>query len=546
MESMQMTGNFAQRFNPHESAVRFKVFATATLLFATGCTWINGSITRTEYASANACAAGTTAASGYTSGTGTAADPYIICTLAQWNKLAATSGDWSKAFKLGADIDMSTMTAVTYTKIGSVGTPFSGSLDGSSYKIKNFTASATGMNLALFDVISNSTIQNLGIENFTLGSNQNMATIALTAQGTTGTLKNISLGSVVFNANGGSFPIVAGLVSQVTASNFTVQNIQASSIRINLTALVSQANYAGLLGECLKCSFQNVTLTSLVMNEAGSFFDGVSNFGGIIGQVNQQVDASLVTISSLDLTGSWVGVGGFAANINSNAAGPFTSTIDRFTISVSGTWSTDFGGVVKQVGTSLMPFSNLNVTKANVTVNVSSSSYAGGIVYWSRNGSLSITESTVKGALLHGDWNGTGGLATFVGVAGSTDTFNDNYVTVSTIRINNGRSGIGGLIKAQLAGTLNMNRNYVASNIVGNTADTGRGCVAWTYVGVLVSADNYYDSTVCTLGKAQQSGGTAGVTGQNTASMQPSSAFTNWNNGLWIFSLGAYPKLSWE
>lgn len=76
----------------------------------------------------------------YGGGSGTADDPYLISTSEHLNAIGVNPGDWSKYFKLVADIDLSCYTAKDFHLIGTTRIcPFSGVFDGNNHKIYNFT-----------------------------------------------------------------------------------------------------------------------------------------------------------------------------------------------------------------------------------------------------------------------------------------------------------------------------------------------------------------------------------------------------------------------
>lgn len=90
----------------------------------------------------------------YGGGTGTAEDPYLICTAEQMNGIGLNQEDWDKHFRLMEDIDLSVYTGSQFNLIGlyraaqdpneRVEVPFSGVFDGQEHTIANFTYEVTG------------------------------------------------------------------------------------------------------------------------------------------------------------------------------------------------------------------------------------------------------------------------------------------------------------------------------------------------------------------------------------------------------------------
>lgn len=105
------------------------------------------------------------AVSGYSAGSGTSADPYILKTAADLYTLAGTPSDWgaSNWFRVEADIDASTFSGM----IGNMSYTFNGHFDGNGHVIENFSASenTVGGTAALFGAIDGASITDLGIVN---------------------------------------------------------------------------------------------------------------------------------------------------------------------------------------------------------------------------------------------------------------------------------------------------------------------------------------------------------------------------------------------
>ena len=95
----------------------------------------------------------------YESGTGTASDPYLIYTAEQMNEIGANSGDWTKQFKLMANIDMNDIAGTDFNIIET----FSGIFDGNDCTISNLSISSVlEANTGIFGTV-NGQISNLGL-----------------------------------------------------------------------------------------------------------------------------------------------------------------------------------------------------------------------------------------------------------------------------------------------------------------------------------------------------------------------------------------------
>lgn len=99
----------------------------------------------------------------YSGGEGTASSPYIISTSDDLSTLSQTPDDWSASFRLGNDIDASSLSGM----IGSASNPFKGIFDGNGHTIANFkaTGNGTGSATGLFAAIDGASIHDLGIVN---------------------------------------------------------------------------------------------------------------------------------------------------------------------------------------------------------------------------------------------------------------------------------------------------------------------------------------------------------------------------------------------
>lgn len=114
----------------------------------------------------------------YGGGSGTAADPYLIYTAEQMNAIGANQTDWSKYFKLMADIDLSgfdgqgdrpAFNTIGYYINGVGSKAFTGSFDGNGHTISNFTYNSNSGNdtVGLFGYVNASGAR---IKNLTLCS----------------------------------------------------------------------------------------------------------------------------------------------------------------------------------------------------------------------------------------------------------------------------------------------------------------------------------------------------------------------------------------
>jgi len=104
-------------------------------------------------------------------GTGTADNPYQICTGEQMNNIGRLPARWDKHYKLMADISMADYSGSSYNKIGTSSptsrpyTPFKGVFNGNYHSISDFSyfaySSSDDLYIGLFGYVHDGTIKNL-------------------------------------------------------------------------------------------------------------------------------------------------------------------------------------------------------------------------------------------------------------------------------------------------------------------------------------------------------------------------------------------------
>ena len=517
---------------------RLLIILFLTLAGLSGCTWIYGSLTRTDYGSNSGCAA-TPTHSRYQSGSGTTSDPYVICTAEQWNKIGLNQGDWASTFKLGANINLSSLSS--YNGIGTAAVPFTGAVNGASFAISGLTSSVTGVPGGLFSVVDNSTFTQLTLRNFTLSSNQSVGGLAgSVVSGSTVTGSNIAVDSVTITqcTNGGG--LFGDVIGQATLSSVSVNN---------LTISATSSPPSGLGGTIGKLSgvTANTTLDNVSVNFTNLGSGGFCGYaGGIVGGIVGTTQTLSISNSRVQSSNPSTCGGTSRGGIVGGVLVPTTInlTLQNTTANLSfNAWPSPVGGLVGQI----LGFGNGNViiSQSSFTGSLTSSTTSapvGGAVA-SITGNLSFSLTSV--AVYAGSLTNTAGFANPIDVGGlvglsnsatGTNSISDSYARGS-LSATVGNS-VGGALGTNVGDNWTIQRIYFAGSVA---AAAPVGCIVGSNGGLITATDVYYDISTCSSGN-----GLAGVTAQNTALMQPATAFTNWANGLWIFSLGVYPRLSWE
>ena len=99
----------------------------------------------------------------YSGGSGTAADPYQIGTVADWTELMAATNDLGKQFRLTADIDFGGTNLVPVGK--DYNYPFTGTFDGNGRILRNVSINQSNLQfVGVFGCSMNAVIRNLGLK----------------------------------------------------------------------------------------------------------------------------------------------------------------------------------------------------------------------------------------------------------------------------------------------------------------------------------------------------------------------------------------------
>ena len=338
-------------------------------------------------------------------GSGTAADPYIIETAAE---LQSMQNNLAAYYQLANDIDLS---GVTWTPIGPSSAPFTGTLDGKGYTIKNLILTSTSQYVGLFGVVSSGTIKNINIMDFYV-SNQGSVTSFLISDvvysGSLFIVENVNVlnsalttpgdycGGIVGFVNNGNLQIIncnvdncrlessADLISGITGrvsnnadcfiSDCSVKNtyvsggygglISSGSYQSSLTisncdtenCIIRGSYVGGLVGLCYGNGIININDCNQYNNVITSTFDNL--VGGVIGNIING-DTSITNCNIY--SSSIIGGGGIAGNIASAATSSITNCdiIDSSIIS-----STSTGGISSYAASNTI--TGCNVENTNI------------------------------------------------------------------------------------------------------------------------------------------------------------------------------------
>ena len=201
-------------------------------------------------------------------GQGTTTDPYVIMTP---EDLSSIRNELTAYYVLGADIDL---LGINWQPIGNESTPFSGGIDGSTYRINNLTIDRESMDVGLFGC-STGIINNIRLRNVNVESNS-----------VVGALVGINKGNVNrCTVNGGAVSAkasVGGLVGRNEGNinnSFTNLETVVGTPDGEYTNLIDDGNVAGSL-----VGLNNGNIESCYAQ--GSVV-GKGSIGGLVGAQNK-------------------------------------------------------------------------------------------------------------------------------------------------------------------------------------------------------------------------------------------------------------------
>jgi M26 IgA1-specific Metallo-endopeptidase N-terminal region len=202
-----------------------------------------------------------------------------ITTLAQLRAMSST-GD----YVLGADIDASATAATPFVGIGTLASPFRGTFDGKTFKIKNLTISANGWYTGMFKIVDGATLTNIRLTNVNV-PNSFPYTGAIAGVMSNTTLSDSEVSGTVKGADS-----TGGLVGAMTVS--TVMNSKISGLSVTGTT-----STGGFVGYAAASSF-----VTLCTSTNGSV-KGTSDTGGFVGLASTS-NVSFGTATGLNVTGT--------------------------------------------------------------------------------------------------------------------------------------------------------------------------------------------------------------------------------------------------
>jgi len=316
----------------------------------------------------------------YAAGTGSAQDPFVLCTGAQLRQLSQRPGDWAASFRLARSIDL--------TGTGNlvpIGTnpPFSGRFDGGGNTIAGLSLSTTTDNTGLFATLTG-TVEHLRLQSVAVAGTNYVGALAGINGGTITDVR-VTGGTV----SGGAY--VGGLVGS-NGSAGTITNGR-SSVAVSNTG-ISAGGLTGL-------SNGVVTKSSATGPVTANIAAGCSYTGGLIGyagatSITKESFATGIVVSNRASVGGLAGWGQGLIE-DSYARGSATGGPAGAGSCAVGADQVFVGGLV---GAHVFATGILRNTYATGAVSSTTGTWAGGLTGLSFNGcawSNSFSTGTVAG-----------------------------------------------------------------------------------------------------------------------------------------------------
>jgi hypothetical protein len=208
--------------------------------------------------------------SNFTSGNGTAANPFLVCNQSQFAQIATDATRLSQSFILGSDLNYNNS---VFPMIGASGNPFRGTFDGNGYTLSSISISG-GFNsyIGMFRQMENATVKNLLIDGI------HMFDVGPFTGGLAGSVKSSIISNVrIKNINMVGPDYSGGLIGQAensTISYSSTQGVMAQNFGTDAGG--------GFIGFAIDCQiFNSVSHVNIIQTSSTAF--GVSAVGGFIG-----------------------------------------------------------------------------------------------------------------------------------------------------------------------------------------------------------------------------------------------------------------------
>lgn len=313
----------------------------------------------------------------YAAGAGTSDDPFQLCSPAQLMEIASRPDDLGSSFVLMQDLDF---TGVPTAGIGTMATPFRGSIDGNGKTISSLAIVArTGEPAAFVSVALSARIEDLTLRDVTVVGQDH----------------------------------VGSIIGSCAASQVRGATIANASVR-------GETEVGGLIGEAEECQVIGASLTGVVEGT-------VASIGGIVGMAGQS--AFLDVTATVDVTAP------LASQVGGIVGSDVWSPVTLQNVIVEGTvaGNEDVAGIVGYNG------DGSDIYRTRFTGSVRGNTGVGGFVGGAYDSPFHVYSTSV-----HADITGNSGVGGFSGRHYYRTRFLDSYFTGKLTGVGSAQLGFGG------------------------------------------------------------------------------------------------------
>ena len=402
--------------------------------------------------------------------------------------------------------------------IGSADKPFTSILQGNGYSITNLVIDGEN-NLGLFAALAGATIDNLVVEVISIAGNDNVGTLAGSAENSTISRLHIRAANTSSKLSAGGN--IGGILGKITDATIT-------NVTSNLNVVGSNNNVGGIAGYVSSSDISYATSSGSVTSSGSRNF----YYGGLVGLVeyNSAISYSSASGSVTSSGKTNFYYGGLVGWVKHNSAISYSSASGSVTS--SGGNNSRYGGLVGLVEyNSAISYSSAS---GSVTSSGGNNFYYGGLVGWVKNNSA-ISYSSASGSV-----TGSGGANPYYGgLVGELSNSAISYSSASgsvtsSGEDNNNYGGLVGTVLSNSAISYSSASGSVTSsrednNNYGGLVGLSAGKIMYSWSSSSVFANN-----------------PAGLVGNNTGSLGFSYALGNASYGLVNTNTGTITNSYWN
>lgn len=493
------------------------------------------------------------AAGAYASGAGVPADPYVISTPAEMQRLWETSADWGASFLLTANIDMTGDPGLGICQwdaaIGNGFIPFSGTFDGDNFTVSELNVSITETGtpafVGMFGVISaTATVQDLKLDKIGISANGDgeVAGGALVGRNS-GAVSNIAVtnSSVAATSTGGdtgSNPVYAGGIAGLSDVATTIQTVDYQGTVTGAGKDDVHAGGAVGVNQGALTFAQHDGAVSATSTESVAYAGGIVGLN--TGDITTAIAAGTVGATSTPDAGDTdrdAYAGGIVGS-SSSATGVVSGGASTSAVSASGNsaYAGGFAGSLDDAATDSVATGNAT---ANASTRPAGQAFAGGFAGYANDAPLDRIAATGNATATSTATNSEAFAGGIIGFTEALSVVNNAYALGNPSASATDTAGVGGAVGSN-AGT--WTKTYVVGAPVASTATNQFvGGFAGTNTGD--ATDSFWDGTTSAATNAVGSGSVmTSVTENTTGAMQTIAIY---NAATWDISDGYDPAKTW-